>query len=141
MLTFVCICVCFLEGHKTTKSLIFHRCKLCGKTYTNAALLKDHAKEHTAVRNQLKLLNSRRKRPATQQIVTNCSSRSKESKKKLCCSVCDKRFEKPSQLSRHTLTHTGEKPFKCNFEGCGKSFTQKNTLESHVLAKHEKLKP
>lgn len=143
----------FPEEHKTTKSLV-HRCRLCGRTFTHAALLKvcyfsqlikayhlfisnivkftyifsrskDHSKEHSAVRNQLKLISTRRKRPTQKAAVTDPSvagdsssdpavstkSSRKESKKKLMCAICAKRFEKPSQLNRHVRIHTGEKPY------------------------------
>lgn len=40
------------------------------------------------------------------------------------CSLCEKRFDRPSNLERHMRTHTGDAPFACDEPGCGKRFKQ-----------------
>ena len=54
------------------------------------------------------------------------------------CDICGKYSAKQFHLSIHVLTHTGERPFKCNI--CGKSFAKKFHLNWRVLT-HTEEKP
>ena len=47
------------------------------------------------------------------------------------CSVCGKRFKSCGDLHKHSRTHTGERPFQCDFAACGKRFTTANILKVH----------
>lgn len=54
-----------------------------------------------------------------------------KSAKKHVCEVCGKRFTRPSSLQTHVYSHTGEKPFSCDFEGCGRHFSVVSNLRRH----------
>ncbi|XP_068436781.1 zinc finger protein 770-like [Clinocottus analis] len=46
------------------------------------------------------------------------------------CPICLKTFCSPSKLQRHSLLHTGQKPYSCTI--CWKAFRQKVHLKSHL---------
>ncbi|XP_045177693.2 gastrula zinc finger protein XlCGF52.1-like [Mercenaria mercenaria] len=45
------------------------------------------------------------------------------------CHNCDKTFRAETDLKRHLLTHTGERPWSCGL--CSKSFVSKSSLKVH----------
>ncbi|KAJ2809917.1 hypothetical protein H4S07_002980 [Coemansia furcata] len=47
------------------------------------------------------------------------------------CRYCQKRFSRPSSLTSHVYTHTGERPFACDFVGCTKRFSVLSNLRRH----------
>ena len=54
------------------------------------------------------------------------------------CSFCSEKFASKSDLERHKLQHTGEKPFKCSI--CKTAFTRQSSLNKHCRI-HTGLKP
>ncbi|KAJ3058588.1 hypothetical protein HDU98_005308, partial [Podochytrium sp. JEL0797] len=48
------------------------------------------------------------------------------------CSLCSKRFTRPSTLRTHMNSHTGERPFVCSAPGCGWKFTVLSNLKRHL---------
>ena len=50
------------------------------------------------------------------------------------CPFCSKIMRSPSDMKRHILTHTGEKPFSCN--KCEMSFNLKGNLKAHMMKCH-----
>ncbi len=52
--------------------------------------------------------------------------------KRHVCQFCGRSFTKLSKLSRHEITHTGNRPYKCLFPGCCKTYTRNDHLARHV---------
>lgn len=50
----------------------------------------------------------------------------------LTCNFCGKSgFGRPAHYESHIRTHTGERPFVCEFFGCNNSFRRKDHLDRH----------
>lgn len=65
-----------------------------------------------------------------------CSKSDPAKKKNIhACTICGKMFPSQSKLDRHTLIHTGQRPFKCVL--CSKSFRQSTHLKIHQLTHSE----
>ncbi|POV96364.1 hypothetical protein PSHT_15187 [Puccinia striiformis] len=47
------------------------------------------------------------------------------------CPECGKSFPRLTSLTQHKITHNGERPFRCGFEGCTKSFTTSSNTKRH----------
>lgn len=72
-------------------------------------------------------------KPESAVIVKELSSQS-PSKKKYACHLCTKVFGWSTDLKRHILTHTGERPFRC--ETCQATFTRNFLLQKHQTKVH-----
>ncbi|KAK0215380.1 hypothetical protein IW262DRAFT_1241020, partial [Armillaria fumosa] len=51
--------------------------------------------------------------------------------KRHICTICNKRFSRPSSLNIHLNTHTGATPYRCSVPGCGKEFNVKSNMLRH----------
>ncbi|ODV97368.1 hypothetical protein PACTADRAFT_38972 [Pachysolen tannophilus NRRL Y-2460] len=58
------------------------------------------------------------------------------------CPTCQKQFKRPSSLKTHIYSHTGEKPFRCKWDGCGKEFSVRSNMVRHykLHGRNQKIK-
>ncbi|KAG5887736.1 hypothetical protein JTB14_003897 [Gonioctena quinquepunctata] len=54
--------------------------------------------------------------------------------RKYQCTICEKKFGWSTDLKRHILIHTGERPFRCDM--CTSSFTRNFLLQKHQRKVH-----
>lgn len=64
--------------------------------------------------------------------------RDKESEIFTCINNCGRRYKSKYSLKSHLKYECGvERKFKCQF--CGKMFTQKGSLKTHIIGVHKKI--
>jgi len=56
------------------------------------------------------------------------------------CTRARREFLKRHKMSNHVRTHTGEKPFVCSFDDCGKRFSRADSLGTHMRT-HSTVRP
>lgn len=49
---------------------------------------------------------------------------------------CEKSFRNSHHLKSHIVSHTGQRPYACQDTACGRTFAKRNSWKSH-LAKHD----
>ncbi|KAK0139861.1 Zinc finger protein 367 [Merluccius polli] len=47
------------------------------------------------------------------------------------CNICNRVFPREKSLQAHKRTHTGERPYLCDYPNCGKAFVQSGQLKTH----------
>lgn len=45
---------------------------------------------------------------------------------------CDRRFANSSDRKKHSHVHTSDKPYNCRINGCDKSYTHPSSLRKHM---------
>lgn len=53
------------------------------------------------------------------------------SSSRIRCNICNRVFPREKSLQAHKRTHTGERPYMCDYPNCGKAFVQSGQLKTH----------
>ncbi|KAL6257938.1 hypothetical protein P5V15_011537 [Pogonomyrmex californicus] len=72
----------------------------------------------------------RRGRPRADAL-TNLMMQGSTSPSSIKCVYCNRVFPREKSLQAHLRTHTGERPYTCDYPGCTKAFTQSGQLKTH----------
>lgn len=73
---------------------------------------------------------SRRGRPRAE-TVQELISEGVTSSSHIRCNICNRVFPREKSLQAHKRTHTGERPYLCDYPNCGKAFVQSGQLKTH----------
>ncbi|CAN2389844.1 CCCTC-binding factor (zinc finger protein) [Pristimantis euphronides] len=113
-----------------------HRCKDCDKLFSTGLELLRHKKCHRA-ENAFKCPFCEHETPEAEELIVHIQIHTEV--RPFHCDQCNYSTTDAFKLSRHKRTHTGERPYSCSV--CQITFTQKSTMEMHVLRKHTKELP
>ncbi|KAM4829144.1 zinc finger protein 770 [Thomomys bottae] len=144
-----------LERHQFTHNMPF-KCSVCQRHFKHLKTFMKHQQRHSEtyqndVKQARRLMEAKQEAPGSaaygalpqeeRWALTPCSrsdpafSTGKRRKNIHACAICGKVFPSQSKLDRHSLIHTGQKPFKCLL--CNKSFRQSGHLKIHQLTHSE----
>lgn len=118
-----------------------HKCSFCDKTFHQLSNLKSHMTIHKKTEPvECNICNKTFRNPKSLCYHKKSHSYSKLSDnkpKKTSCHICGKLVSE-TNLRKHLITHTDDRPFKCKI--CDNMFKYPETLASHILI-HENRKP
>ncbi|XP_050306127.1 zinc finger protein 771-like [Anthonomus grandis grandis] len=116
-------------------------CHICGKLFVNKAELIPHLNTHSNQRlfkcslcDHKDYKNREGLRRHMKVVHDQGNWKAPKLEKKYCCAMCPKVFAFSNKLQRHIFTHTGEKPYSCDY--CQKRFIDKYTLKVHLKKDH-----
>ncbi|XP_044729120.1 zinc finger protein 184-like [Chrysoperla carnea] len=123
-----------LKTHNDTYDL---KCDICGKQFRhNIALLRhlsDHRREKSEVKPQCGICHKTfYDRHTLRRHIKTVHQDTRPFK----CTLCPKSFHDERILRIHMVTHTGERRYKCDVQGCSRTYTQSTPLAQHKLKCH-----
>nr|XP_054760179.1 oocyte zinc finger protein XlCOF6-like [Lytechinus pictus] len=129
----------FAREHRLIDHMRYHeenrmyRCTLCPRTFASESALNNHQGEHNGLKPFKCEICGRGFR---QKGVYRAHKRRmhQENPLRFFCSVCNKGFSNKGNFNIHERRHKGIRPFACL--ECGKSFTAKHCLNTHIKAVH-----
>ncbi|XP_014026583.2 zinc finger protein 367 isoform X1 [Salmo salar] len=94
-------------------------------TGTNTASEADLAASSDQIKDGI-----RRGRPRAD-TVRELINEGESSSSRIRCNICNRVFPREKSLQAHKRTHTGERPYPCDYPDCGKAFVQSGQLKTH----------
>ena len=108
-------------------------CEACHQAYKTKQGLSTHQKAHP----NGECINLKKTSLVTEETIDGeAEAKSIIEEKPFGCPECKKRFTKKSRMELHLRTHSNENRFSCSVEGCGKFFTQNQSLRQHMKQIH-----
>ena len=104
-------------------------CQICQRSFNEKGNLKAHLKYHSEIR-PFKCPLCEKSYKSNKHLKDHIKIEHYKIKN-YHCEFCNKNFGRITTLKTHIKTHTKEKIFKCEFEGCGKCFSLKANMKKH----------
>ncbi|KAL7015646.1 hypothetical protein ACKWTF_016568 [Chironomus riparius] len=117
------------------------RCNTCNKTFAKRCYFTQHNKTAHVGHKPFKCVKCGKKYQTQELLHDHMDKHGSDKPFKCEISNCPKSFNHKTDLKRHSILHTAEKPHVC--QQCGKGFVRKDHLQKHMgshMRKMEKLK-